>query len=70
MTEAAWPTEADVARMRESTSATGAGSFSNVAIRVSVELLPPGLVEELRQELARPDPDPADIDTIFRRLEG
>ena len=56
MTDARWPTDADVARMRALYFADGP-LISDVGIRVILEMLPPTLGEELRQELARPVPE-------------
>jgi hypothetical protein len=42
----------------------------DVGIRIILEMLPPTLAEELRQELARPEPERVAIDNIFRRVPG
>jgi hypothetical protein len=69
MTADRWPTDADVARMREVYFAEGP-LVSDVGIRLILETLPPAAAAELREELSRPVPERVAIDNIFRRVEG
>lgn len=70
MTEARWPTDAEVARLREVCFAPREVRISDLGIRLFMELLSPSLVDEVRCELARVDADPLVLDAIFRRVEG
>jgi hypothetical protein len=62
-------TDAEVIRMREVHFAGRLG-ISDLGIRIILEMLPPALAGELRQELVRPDPAHVTIDNIFRRVPG
>jgi hypothetical protein len=49
---------------------SGRLGISDLGIRIILEMLPPALAGELRQELVRPDPAHVTIDNMFRRVPG